>query len=394
MLDQLLSIIPGGNIRHPIAWDRLIDTVSTRLNIAKSRFMSTKSVRTPLVELLRWMVLNFNEAEADNCPNDITRLTTVFQSYQNEFKVAFDPIWTRTLSANKLFVDNTKKNKVVEIFLNSSISDMSSYPLDEGWSSWMGERAVRILYYNSTTLPISMLTGYVAFGNKSPSYAVISINVQTLLMKWYKYKKFCIEDNKAPDATEFIVTSEFSNFFDDFLDIWTTNLILTNLSNPDVSSDVIAKEVFVPGFITTDNILSNGISGLKEVLKLIKSRNLKLQDLLDTHWYRNGSIRERITDIESNIILPDLRQYMWLNTLKVIPYLRMIVAMLSQDPDNPAYNMLINKAYWIYVNEVKYTQWPNYQYSEILKRYIKTVSDNLEKVFKSDKIVNAMDIAP
>jgi len=396
MLDQLLMLIPEGNPRHPIAWNRLLKTVEARMSLAGQKYTASSTVRTPLVEMLRWMLLNVNMSELDNCPDDITRLTTVLQSKQTEFKFAFDPIWTRNLSVNKLFRNIDKKNNVVELFLNSSVSNLTDYPLDEGWDAWSGCRGIKILYYNTTTLPISMYTGYVEFAGKPPTYAVISLNVQTLLMKWYKYTKRCKESGEEAGAVKFIKEYELTNFFSDMLDIWTTNVILTALVNPNASSDTLANELSVPNYVTTSNVVSNGIAGLQEVLKLVEVRNLKLQDLLDTKWYYyiDRSIRDMILEIQKDVVLPDLRQYKWMDALKYLPYLRIMVAMIHQDPGNPMYNALLKKAYWMYVKIIKYAQWPNYQYSGVLKRHIDMVTRNFERIFTADKIVDAMEPAP
>lgn len=392
MLDNLLSIIPKGNVRHPIAWNRLTDTLKIRMTVARNKFLAAATTRTPLVEMLRWMCLNFDIKAVDNNPNDISRLTNTIQNYQIEFRNAFDPIWTRSLARNKLFKSSTN-TQPIEIFINSSVSNFADYPLDNNWVEWQAERAIRIIYFNSTELPIEMLTGKFVFNTKSPSFAVISLNVQTLLMKWYKYIKFCETEKDEPNFLDFLKLSEFNNLFDDILEVWTTNLILTCLVNPQISADVIASEMVVPGFITTGGILRNGIQGLQEILKLISSRNLKLQDFLDTKWYDNDiSVRDKITEIERNVIVPDLRQYNWIEILKTLPYLRMMIAIIHQDKDNPLYNVLIHKAYWAYVRHIKYAQWPNYQYTSVLKDYIEAVSKNFERLFMEDKITDAMEM--
>ena len=394
MLDNLLSIIPQGNVRHPIAWNRLTDTLKIRMNVARNKFLAAATPRTPLVEMLKWMCLNFDIKAVDNNPNDISRLTNTIQNYQIEFRNAFDPIWTRSLSRNKLFKSSTK-TQPIEIFINSSVSNFADYPLDSNWVEWQAERAIRILYFNSTELPIEMFTGKFVFNTKSPSFAVISLNVQTLLMKWYKYVKFCEIEKDEPNFLDFLKITEFNNLFDDILEVWTTNLILTCLVNPQASADVISAEMVVPGFITTGGILKNGIQGLQEILKLISSRNLKLQDFLDTKWYdKDISVRDKISEIERGVIVPDLRQYHWIEVLKTLPYLRMMIAIIHQDRDNPLYNVLVNKAYWAYVKHIKYTQWPNYQYTSVLKEYIEAVSRNFERLFKEDKITDAMEMTP
>lgn len=395
MLDQLLELVPVGNPRHPIAWDRLLKTIEVRMDLCRQKYAACNTVRTPFVETLRWMLLNIDLKELDRCPDDITRLTTVLQAKQTEFKFAFDPVWTKTLGVNKL-LKGFDKNKTVELYLNSSVSNLTSYPLDEGWDEWSGTRGIKILYYNTTTLPISMYTGYVEFGGKTPTYAVISINVQTLLMKWYKYTKFCKESNEEADPIRFIKEFELTNFFNDFLDIWTTNVLLTCLVNPNAPAETIANELSVPNYVTTSNVVTNGVSGLLEVLKLIEVRNLRMQDLLDTKWYSysDQTIREKILGIQKEFLLPELRQYMWLDVLKFLPYLRIVVAMIHQDPNNPLYNALIRKAHWLYLRKIKYSQLPSYQYSNVIKSHIEMVIRNFERIFEADKIVDAMEPAP
>lgn len=386
MLKDLLSIIPAGTARHPLVFYRLLDTVEARLNVAKNKYMIAPLPRTRGVEFLRWMLLNFNMNEAFMFKDDISLFTEMIPEYQTSFRTAFDPVWTNTITAGR-YVRSRTKTFPAEILLNCTVENPADYyPFNKGYEDWKNVRAIHLVHHNSTELPIDLVPGYLSFNTKAPSFVALSVNIPTLLMKWFKfYKNEKSHRNPHPNEMEFL-HEEFSHFFDDALEIWTTNMFLTVLAHPDAPIDKLVAEITVPQFITSDGILKNGVSALKEMLKLIKSRNMKMQDFLDTCWYKGGyTIRNIIERIDATIVLPDDRRYLWVNLFKVLPYLRIITYLVNQDPENPLFNSLMRKAYWAYIKSIKYAKLPSIQHSFAIKVYVTAVSNEFEKLFK-DKI--------
>ncbi len=365
----------------------MIQILNDRMSLARDKFVNAPMPRTAGVEFLRFMLLNFNLAEAASYKDDVSLYTGLVAEYQDKFRTVFDPCWTKSLSISK-FTKGANNRTPTEIFLNCSVADPANeLPFDGDWAAWKtSTRSLRIVYHDSCELPIDMFNGLINFKEIVPSFVMIAVNVPVLLMKWIKYSQYCKERKIEADELVFLKETEYENFFYDLTTIFVTNLILKTVLHPDASADSIVSEFSVPAFITTDSIIENGIASLQEQLKLLDSRNLKLQDLLDTDWYEDDStIRQKINQISDDYALPELRPYKWISLFKYLPYLKMIAAIIDRDPENPLFKPLIRKAYNLYVKEIKFANLPSTAYMTPLKNYISVSCKEFEQLFK-DKI--------
>ena len=385
MLQNLLSSIPAGNKRYPLVYYRMLQILQERLEIARAKFVNQGTLpRTAGAEFLRFMLLNFDLQAAEAFKSDGDLYVNLVSGYQDKFRTVFDPCWCKSLSLKK-FTKGTNNVNPVEIFLNTSLAfPASDLPLDEDWAAWSTTtRAVKFVYHPSGELPIDLYNGFVSFTKDPPSFVMMSINVPVLLMKWVKYNQWCKKSKKEVDELEFLKTSEYEYFFYDLLQIWTTNMILKTVQHKDASAESICSELHVPAFITNEGILVNGVTALQEQFKLLDSRNLKLQDFLDTDWYDdNSTIRTKIGEISTEFVLPDLRPYQWMEIFKYLPYLKMVSAVIDNDPENPLFKPLIRKAYNLYVKKIKFAQLPSTQYSAALKNYISISCKEFDQLFE------------
>lgn len=382
MLDEIISLIPNGSPRHPIIFYRMLKTILARLELAREKFRVSKPVRTPGEEFIRWMLLNFNMSQAESYADDTTLYTDFICGYQDSFRNVFDPVWTKSLAKGK-FVKCADGSFPTEIYVNCSQANPSTLPLGEDWNRWKDTRAIRIIGHDSLELPIDMFAGYVLFKEKFPTYVTISINIPILLMKWYKYCTFCKKDGKQADETEFFKRYEFEGFFGDLLDVWITNLIVKILGCPSAQTGSIVEEVSISNYITSDSIIYQGVNAIRELVNLVQSRNLRLQDFLTTSLYPNEScILDHIDESSELFVVSDLRQYDWIRMLVDLPHMKILSSIIALDSTNPLFNSLIRRAYNIYLRKIKFVNMPGYQHSHQMKGYIAMVCREFENLFK------------
>lgn len=382
MLKNILSVLPKGTPRNPTIYYRLLDTLTARMTVVRNKFKNASLVRTSGSDLLRWMLLSFDLNQAKSYADDISLYTSYVSDFVDEYRSAFDPVWSKSISLNGFTTTKTGVSPA-EIFINCTVSNPSVYyPFGSGWDKWSDVRALHIVYHNSTELPIDLYTGKVVFTQKFPTFVVIAINVPTLLMKWYKYNEACETTGEEPNVTKFLKDTEYNKIFDDLVDIWTVNLIEKVVSHPEASANKIVADMSVPLFITTPNIVENGVAGLQDLMRLLDNRNVKLQDILETKLFTAGrTLKSYIQNLDSIISVPELRQYQWINIAKTLPYLKLISAIIGRDRANPAYKQLAMKAYWAYVKNIRTANLPSLQYINALKTYIGIVSKEFEALF-------------
>ena len=384
MIHSILNSVPKGNPRHPTIYYRMLDALDIRLEAARKKFVAGGLQRTAGVEMIRWILLNFNVNEAKSYTDDIALYTKLVSEYAVSVRNLFDPVWSKTLSRGK-FIHGQNNQHPTEVFLNSTLDNpIDELPFGADWSEWRSStRGIQLLYHNSSELPIDMFTGFVTFTKDIPSFVTISLNIPVLIMKYFKYLKWCETKKVECDEVKFIKEEEYDQFFYDLLDIWTTNLILRVLSNPDESVESVVEAQSIPQFLTSDGVISLGVSALKEQVNLVRSRNAKLQDFIDTSYYPGDrTIRDTIAEASDIEVVSDLRQYDWMKILHYLPYLRMISSIIDMDPTNPLFNGLIRKAYNIYVKRIKFVNMPSFQYAASVKTYVSLACNAFEKLFE------------
>ena len=73
MLNRLISILPLGNQKYPLVYQRMIDAINVRLDIQKNKFLLGHPTQTLGVELLRFIMLNIDLEEILSYESDIDK---------------------------------------------------------------------------------------------------------------------------------------------------------------------------------------------------------------------------------------------------------------------------------------------------------------------------------
>ena len=384
MLKDLLSSVPAGNPRFLGAYNRLLDTITTRMDVAKGKFKFVQLPRTQGIETLEWMIYNLNLTDAKSYTDDFELYAELLEDKAFKYRVAFDPVAVKTLGRNKFFHSKVNKHPT-EVFFNASReSPVTQLPFGQSYyNGWHKVRAIRILTYDTNEIPLDLNFGYPTFVNKEPTYATIAIDIPVLLMKWIKWRKAWARGiTEQNTALRFLKEEEFVHFFDDFVNIWVTRMINKVLFHKNATAAQIVSELDMPRFIADKAVVEIGVKAVQEVLNLIDNRALKFQDFLACKFYPGGlSIRDKINQLDSEIILPDSLQYLWLNVLKSLPFFQMISTVIDRDPENPAYQQVMRKAYWVWMRKIRTTKLPNYQFAGPVREYVELAQSLFAAIF-------------
>ena len=391
MLKSLLSIIPKGTPRYTAGYYRLLDTIAVRMDVARSKFKFVTLPRTKGIETLEWMIYNLNLTTAKSYKDDFELFEDMLEEQSFKYRVAFDPVATKSLVKNRLFRDKNGKHPT-EIYFNSTVENpIAQLPFEKDFEVWKNVRAIRFLYYNSVEIPLDMNFGCASFITNAPTFANISINVPVLLMKWVKYNQWCEANKLEPSALTFLKEFEYYKFFDDFVEIWVTQLLIKTLFHKDATAEQIVAEMAMPRYIADKAIVEVGVQSLMDITNLIDNRTLRFQDFLSCKFYPDGqSVRDKINDIDSTIILPESQQYWWLNVLKSLPFFQIITFAFERDPDNPVYKQVMKAAQQIWSRQIRLANLPNYQFAGPVRSWVELAQSVFSSIFES-KIDLPMD---
>ena len=336
MLDRLMSLIPDGNRRFPLKYMRMITSIRDRMVLAKNRYLLAHPIRTPAIEMFRYILLNLNMDTLTSFNSDVDRYTEYLKTIGSYFRLTLDPNYSNSIAGGR-FVDRQITMNTAEIYLNCEFADpIKELPFDEDWSEWETLRGIRIMYHDSLEIPEDFSKSMLQFRLSPPTFMVIAINAPLLCFKYYKYIEDCKASGMQPDVIYFLKQFEFAYFFDDLIDIFIMNVLQRIFSHPDDSIDDIAQEMLVPVRFCTTNMKRQGVEGIVEFVNLLRNGSIKPGDFLATRWFGNQSIMEKFQD---NCIrytaLPNTSRYLWLRTINDLPYLSMIIAAVRSFQDGP-----------------------------------------------------------
>ena len=387
MLQRILSMLPDGNRKFPLRYQRMVNSIRDRMWLAKNRYLLAHPIQTKGVELLRLLCLNLNISALDSLKSDVDRYTEVIKFYKDEYRSSIDPVFSNTIAGGR-WVDKRGGIGPCEIMLNcESAYPLTDLPFDKDWSEWRDLRAVRLLYHDSLELPEDFAKSMFMFKEQKPDYLVVSINVPILLFKYYKYILECRKEHLQIDINHFIKEYEYSHFFDDIYDIWTINLLLRVFENPDNSSDDIIRDLTVPIRFCTDNMLRQGIDGIKEFVDLLRQGAMKPQDFLATKWFSGRSLLELIEEREHWIQLPPTHRYLWLKWIHLMPFYVLILSFVRMFQDGPLKDAINLRCNELWIKWIRPVYMPSAVTNPSLGDFIRDLQMKISQLLKNETIV-------
>lgn len=381
MIERISQVMQEGTSRYPLKYRRMIGCMADRLAYLRNIFLIGKPAQTPGTALLRYLISNVDVVKLHNMRSDIERYTNVIKFFKNSYQQAFDPVVNGSIKGGRwISTASTGGELPPEVILNIDCSSpFNMLPIDKPWSEWQGLRGIKFLYHDSLELVERYNTFMLNFKTQKPKMLVVALDVSVLIFKYYKYWEDCLEKEVKPDINEFIMRYEYANFFDDLLDIWTLNLLTLIFSHPEMSTNGILAKLTVPLRICTTSMLTQGIDGAREYIDLVKQGRVKPQDFLETRWFADYSIREKMDLVDQWCVLPDRRQYLWCDTLLWLPYLHLLLVLTDMFPEGAVNQLIKERCEQLYIRKFKYAVMPGLAKSETLKEFISTLDEGIKQ---------------
>lgn len=391
LLDRVISLIPEGNRRFPLKYIRMLNSIRDRYCLAKNKYLLAHPVRTPAVEMIRNILLNIDLNTLDGYKTDVDRYTEYIKYTGQNARAIFDPNFTNAIATGK-FVENPNggvTKQTSEVYLNCEFNEpLKELPFNKPWEDWQDLRGIRLTYNDTLALPedfsSSRLSYFHGFG--TPNIITVAFNVPLLCFKYYKYVCDCREDGQQPDVNYFIKQYELAHFFEDLVDIFVLNLITRVFSDPDGSVDSIVRDMLVPRRFVTDNMLRQGVEGIKEFVDLVRAGSIKPQDFLATRWFGDRSLIDVINDnCYRYVELPETSRYLWLRTIHQFPYFSALVASVRLFIDGPLKDTLNTRCKEIWTLRIKPINMTGSITSPRLKEVTEQLKDHLEAFLNGEK---------
>lgn len=317
MLIQILNALQGGNPKVVPYWKRLFDFTTTRMNVAKERYLRSGIVLSRGFRQLREILTDISFDDIHGLKNDRERYRYIF-AHEERLKHHFDAI-IQQVSISDIYITNHERKIIPEFHLRTMMKDDTKrLPFDRNWNDWKSLRAVEIIYYNSIELVEQLFPHTLDFRKDPPDYGVVAINVPLLIMQMYQYARTLPAGENRYDR--YLHDIVLSQWFDDIVRIWLMNMLergiddeLCRIENMDMGGWVMQK---VPAEIT--KVVSDEI-------QKVKTGTNTLSDFLKTPWLGKLSLWDYALHIENEFMVPQLRQYEFCDFMKQLPILKMIV---------------------------------------------------------------------
>ena len=389
MIDRISQVMQEGTRRYPLLYRRMINCIYDRFSYIRNTFLIGSPAKTPGTMLLRYLISNLNVVKLSTMSSDIERYTSTIKFFKHSYLQAFDPVMNGSIKGGK-WISNNSAGVIMppEVILNVDCeSPLDMLPLDKPWVDWQILRGFRFLYHDSLELIERFNTCMLTFRVQKPTILVVSLDVAILLFKYYKYWEDCLNHGVSADIDEFIMRYEYTYLFDDLLDIWTLNLLSLIFSHPEMSTRDIINKLTVPQRICTDTMLSQGIDGAKQFIDLIKHGSVKPQDFLETRWFVDNTVREKMDQLDQWCTVPDRRQYLWCNALMWLPYLRLLLILTNMFPEGAVNQLIKNRFEQLYIRKFKYAAMPGLANSKALQEFITKLNEDIRQCLTNRTLV-------
>lgn len=319
MLDFIMPSTNPGVPRTIPNWVKLINDTDRRLDVFRQRLVTAPVVMSPCMNFLKFVVSNIDWQYLLTSKSIYDKYTRYIAPTADGLRVAYDPI--SGANFNGVFSRPFRGQKIPEFCLNVQVDKpMQTLPLGEDWNTWKNWRPVRIVWFDSLELPHDLTNCQLWFRSLPPTHVITSFNYTMFILKTMKY----IEANGGLanfNVHTYLQREIVLSWFNDILDIWILNFLMAVLTQPHFDIDQLSMFSQIGGAPVL-NQLSDVATD--ELTRLQEGTTL-LENFLETPWLSQGkSLRELIHIRLKEEVLPDLRQYKYLEFLSEYPIVKII----------------------------------------------------------------------
>lgn len=329
MINIILSNVLSGNPRQVQYWRKLVFDMDTRIEYYRtSRFLLAPVVQSPLVNLLKYLLLNIDTKYLLTLSSDFDRYTKYVSLEVDNLRGAFDPVKTGTLSKNTFLMHQPGKPAPEVIVSSSYANPLMELPMERDWLNWRKVTPVHILNHDSSELVSDLYRFALKFKHDHPTYLVASIDIVALI---FKYLHYLIELESDANVEHFIHHFIINDLYTDLKRIWLMNHMTDQLTVLD-SSDTFKKYQPKASPLLVSSAFTPAMQDFTREFLLTKNLNVRFGDFLATHWFSGYSITDYLKTLVREVQFPPHKQYTFAKVLRELPILKFVVITNNQRP--------------------------------------------------------------
>lgn len=323
-----------GTGRPVVKLNQLHLLIQKHMNIAMSRYFDierfTGGPLELIINLLQWVkddaVLHKDmlDVQLNYIDPDIPILNEKFDSISSGVKPKYNCFF---------------KGKTEEILIpTSGILGDQATALDD-WSVWKDVQPIKIIDHDSPELMVYWMH-QIDFKKVKPTYAVIAIDVEALLMKYiiwmrengYEY----LHDNR--EIHQFVNLEVIPFFYKDLVDIWFNKLLNGLTEDTEEEFELISEDFKIT------SMYNSVYSELSEIYADYIRGQYRLGDLIRTKFYLDQrSILDIMQTYEDTYANDVSRRYIGYTLTKLADILGFVVKALNDTRDRGLETMLIRR---------------------------------------------------
>lgn len=304
----------------------------------------------------------------------------------NDFARYFNGLLPARLNANRLLQPVEYGRAYRKVFYKKGLFATNEYlcpvddvdhikilPFDRPWEEWEKVKPVHLWYHDSNEYSLNLLTGSVVFKYQNPTYAIVFVDVISLLFKYYKY---LITPMVGEEKTlhSFIHKHVYNSFFDDLQNTWILNqiLICSNIVDSKSEMDVITTDLqpsdrqfgYIGGRYT------EAMEHLTKAFMDVRLGKIRVNSLLCSELLPSGSIIDRIEYSLKYLDVAHRNQLRYIRILRDMPIIDLIIQMYSWRSDVELYKSLRRELRYIVRRYINSKPWSKI-YDSAIRTHIK-----------------------
>lgn len=244
-----------------------------------------------------------------------------------------------------------KGAKATEEFLMpvDNLNCILNLPLhSEKWEDWKSIKPLRFWCCDSDEFTTMIVNDRVTYSAYQPNFCIELLDVVSLIFKYFIWLKEQRKNEPAEELAEFTPGNFFLHKYVmcdtiwDLGDMW----LLRQLNRVMDLEDPIGLENFNSNELCKEQqygwIALNSRRGFEAIYSLLHDveHNVRPEAFLSSRVLFSGSINERFWLTESNLHLPELRQYEWMRFLRDRDLVKLFIKVWSRRPDLPTCNRM------------------------------------------------------
>ena len=351
-----------------------IDTLNTKRELMNSRYSNEQGYESNAVRLLRKILADADINILLRKNNDLDSYADILQYTVQDLNNIFDTNATG-LMYKDVFVRKTPTS-CEEIIIPVSTDDpFRLLPFNKGWSAWKYVKPVRLVDINSNELTFNTYQDQIVFKSDYPSRAIFTIDVVALVLQYVNYVKTFNENISVP---VYIHQHVLTSILEDLENMWLRNRYLTML---DTAHDKLSR-IDINTLMTDSMYGSVGLElpqAMEELHGMLRSAiNGSITPLvvLSSLLMSTTNIPKYLSSLLANTIIPELRQYTWVEYLRDATWLDLLMKVYGLNPNflqSKNFSIALNRDIPIYLSNNKISR---YCHSANIRQFIETDIQN------------------